>query len=136
MNEYTVSKEALMKVVNAASLNVNMDEDVRTVIAALRNIYAESEMKTIILSNLAKCESYILWNGEDDVRYLIESGCYQEEMQKLTAEEQEEIIAQTCGEVDWSDVESTGIEAGNQLIENALSEVLCSKQLTQEGERS
>ena len=136
MNEYTVSKEALMKVVNAVSRNTDMDEDVRTVITALQSICAESEMETINLSNLAKCESYILWNGEDDVRYLIESGCYQEEMQKLTAEEQEEIIAQTCGEVDWSDVESTGIEAGNQLIENALSEVLCSKQLTQEGERS
>ena len=121
--EQTISKKAMGKFLKAAGPAVNdMDDDVKKAFAALQNLHDDAKKEILLLANLGDCEQYILWKGIDDVRYFVESGCYQEEFEGMTEEAQEKIIAEVATCVDWSDVSSAGIEAGNALIAKEFDE--------------
>lgn len=121
--EQTISKEAMGKFLKAVGPAVaEMDDDAKKAFAALQNLHDDAKKEILLLANLGDCEEYILWKGADDVRYLVESGCYQEEFEGMTEEDQGKIIAEVATCVDWSDVSSVGIEAGNALITEKLDE--------------
>lgn len=122
--ERVISVEAFKNILTAASPAVaNVDEDTKKALAAMWGFCSEKK-ETLILVDLTEYEDYILWRGADDVRALAESGCYQEEIGNMSEAEQEALFAKVAENVDWSDVASAGVEAGNRLIENELEAVL------------
>lgn len=123
--EQVISKSALNNILTAAGpAVVDMDEDTQKALAALWELLGEAQGENLILANLSDCEEYVLWKGADDVRFLTESGCYQDEILNMTPEEQENLYNEVANRLDWSDVASAGIEAGNKLIEDELAAVL------------
>lgn len=120
-----ISKNALKNILTAAGPGViDMDDDTKKALAALWELHNEEQGDNLILANLSDCEEYVLWKGADDVRFLTESGCYQDEILNMTPEEQENLYNEVANRLDWSDVASAGIEAGNKLIEDELAAVL------------
>lgn len=123
--EKVISRTALNNILTAAGPAViDMDEDTKEALAALWELYNDEPDENLLLANLSGCKEYILWKGADDVRFLVESGSYQEELQGMSLEEQEQLFEEVANRLDWSDVSSAGISAGNQLIENELLSVL------------
>ena len=123
--EQVISKSALNNILTAAGpAVVDMDEDTQKALAALWELLGEAQGENLILANLSDCEEYVIWKGADDVRFLVESGCYQDELLNMTLEEQENLYNEVANRLDWSDVASASIAAGNKLIEDELAAVL------------
>ena len=123
--EYIISKLALNKILFVAAANIiNMDDETKSALSALWDMYHNCNGENIVIADLSKSKEYIIWNGADDVRYLVESGCLQNEVLNMTSEEQEKLYKKVADTVDWSDVVSTGIVAGNEIIENNLRTIL------------
>ena len=119
-----ISKNAFKNILIAAGSAVKkMDEDTQQALAILWNLYAEAKNEIVLIENLANYQDYILWQGEDDVRYIVESGGY-DSLNAMTEEEQSRIFSDVVNLVDWSDVSAAGIEVGNRLIVDALDTVL------------
>lgn len=119
-----ISKNAFKNILIAAGSAVKkMDEDTQQALAILWNLYAEAKNEIVLIENLANYQDYILWQGEDDVRYIVESGSY-DSLNAMTEEEQSRIFSDVVNLVDWSDVSAAGIEVGNRLIVDALDTVL------------
>lgn len=122
--EYSIRKKALENILTAAGPGViDMNDDTRKALAALWELCNHAE-ETLILANLADCEEYILWKGEEDVRMLLETGCYQSEIQSMSEEKVNQLIREVANRVDWSDVASAGVSAGNEVIDDELSRTL------------
>lgn len=122
-----LQKTALETILNAAEPAINdMGAETKSAFEALREI-CDKASETIEIADLASCEESILWTGEEDVRFLIESGCYQEEAQAMSEDELNRVVAEVTTRVDWSDVASAGIEAGNRIIANELDAVFAEK---------
>jgi hypothetical protein len=123
--EQVISKSALNNILTAAGpAVVDMDEDTQKALAALWELLGEAQGENLILANLSDCEEYVIWKGADDVRFLVESGCYQDELLNMTPEEEEKLYKEVANRLDWSDVASASIAAGNKLIEDELAAVL------------
>ena len=123
--EYIISKFALNKILFVAATNIiNMDDETKSALSALWVMYHSCNGENIVISDLSESKEYIIWNGADDVRYLVESGCLQNEVLNMTSEEQEKLYKKVADTVDWSDVVSAGIVAGNEIIENNLRTIL------------
>lgn len=123
--EQVISKSALRNILTAAGPDViDMDDDTKKVLAALWELYNEAQKDTLLLANLSNCAEYVLWKGADDVRYLVESGCYQDELQHLSDDEQEALYRKVAENVDWSDVAAASVSAGNAVIEAELASLL------------
>lgn len=123
--EQVISKSALNNILTAAGpAVVDMDEDTKKALAALWELLGEVQGENLILANLSDCEEYVIWKGADDVRFLVESGCYQDELLNMTPEEEEKLYKEVADRLDWSDVASASIAAGNKLIEDELAAVL------------
>ena len=122
--EQVISKSALNNILTAAGpAVVDMDEDTQKALAALWELLGEAQGENLILANLSDCEEYVIWKGADDVRFLVESGCYQDELLNMTPEEEEKLYKEVANRLDWSDVASASIAAGNKLIEDELAAV-------------
>ena len=93
-------------------------------LTALWELCDEAQTDTLLLENLSDCAEYVLWKGADDVRYLVESGCYQDELQHLSDDEQEALYRKVAENVDWSDVAAASVSAGNAVIEAELASLL------------
>lgn len=125
--EQVISVKALKNILTAAGPTViDMDDNTKKALAAMWELCNENK-DNLLLADLSDCEEYILWRGADDVRVLAESGCYQEEIGSMSEAEQEALFAKVAENVDWSDVASAGIEAGNRLIEDELEAALTEK---------
>ncbi len=123
--EQVISKSALNNILTAAGpAVVDMDEDTQKALAALWELLGEAQGENLFLANLSDCEEYVIWKGADDVRFLVESGCYQDELLNMTPEEEEKLYKEVANRLDWSDVASASIAAGNKLIEDELAAVL------------
>lgn len=123
--EQVISKSALRNILTAAGPDViDMDDDTKKVLAALWELYNEAQKDTLLLANLSNCAEYVLWKGADDIRYLVESGCYQDELQHLSDDEQEALYRKVAENVDWSDVAAASVSAGNAVIEAELASLL------------
>lgn len=102
-------------------------------VAALERIYLqESESPSIELADLAAFDANILWNKNADVSYVLESGVYDEDMHRLglCCENtsgicyDKEFLKDVACNIDWDDVASAGISAGNDIIDDVISGVL------------
>ena len=123
--EQVISKSALRNILTAAGPDaIDMDDDTKKVLAALWELYNEAQKDTLLLANLSNCAEYVRWKGADDVRYLVESGCYQDELQHLSDDEQEALYRKVAENVDWSDVAAASVSAGNAVIEAELASLL------------
>lgn len=126
--EKVISKSALNNILTVAGpAVVDMDEDTKEALAALWELLGDVQEENLILANLSDCEEYVIWKGADDVRFLVESGCYQDELLNMTPEEQENLYEEVADRLDWSDVASASIAAGNRLIEDEIAAVLVEK---------
>lgn len=126
--EQVISKSALNNILTAAGpAVVDMDEDTKKTLAALWELCGDEQGDNLILANLSSCEEYVIWKGADDVRFLVESGCYQDEFLNMTPEEQENFCEEVANRLGWSDVASASITAGNRLIEDEIAAVLVEK---------
>lgn len=125
--EKVIAKDALQNILIAAgSVVIEMDDETKKAVAALWEILANAEKNWLCIANLAEYEEYILWQGEDDVRFVAESGCY-DDLSNMTNEEQAHFFATVANRINWSNVAEAGIEAGNRLIEIELENVLREK---------
>lgn len=126
--EKVISKSALNNILTVAGpAVVDMDEDTKKALAALWELLGDVQEENLILANLSDCEEYVIWKGADDVRFLVESGYYQDELLNMTPEEQENLYEEVADRLDWSDVASASIAAGNRLIEDEIAAVLVEK---------
>lgn len=126
--EKVISKSALNNILTVAGpAVVDMDEDTKKALAALWELLGDVQEENLILANLSDCEEYVIWKGADDVRFLVESGYYQDELLNMTPEEQENLYEEVADRLDWSDVASASIAAGNRLIEDKIAAVLVKK---------
>lgn len=133
--EQVISKSALKEVLLVADLAItSADGDTRKALDALWALCNSGEQDRLLLADLSDYEDHVLWEGANDVRNLIESGCYQEEFAGMTEEEQEALIAEVANRIDWSDVAAVGIEAGNGLISRELDEVFAEQNINTEAE--
>lgn len=127
--ECRITKSSLNNILMAAGPGViDMDNDTRKALAALWELYSHTGNDELVLSSLSDCKEYIIWKGEEDVRMLLESGCYQSEIQDMPEEDVEHLIQEVANGVNWSDVASAGISAGNKIIADKLSQILAAKQ--------
>ena len=123
--EHRITKASLSNILTAAGPSVlDMDDNTRKALAELWELCNHAKSDELLLSNLSDCEEYVLWKGEDDVRMLLETGCYQSEIQEMPEEEVEHLIQEVANRVDWSDVASAGISVGNDVIADELSQML------------
>lgn len=119
-----ISKDAFKNILFAAGSAVSkMDEDTQLALAMLWNLHAEAKNDIVLIENLANYQDYILWQGENDVRFIAESGRY-DSLNAMTEEEQSRIFSDVANHVDWSNVSAVGIEAGNNLIADELDTIL------------
>ena len=119
--EQIISKKSLEVILRAVSTtDIENDTEAKETLARLKKACGSCEKLSLVL--IPEYEDYVIWEGAADVRNLIESGCYQEEIEKLPAQEQEDIIQKVTENVDWEDVTAVSIEAGNSLIERALDQ--------------
>lgn len=126
--EKVISKSALNNILTVAGpAVVDMDEDTKKALAALWELLGDVQEENLILANLSDCEEYVIWKGADDVRFLVESVYYQDELLNMTPEEQENLYEEVADRLDWSDVASASIAAGNRLIEDEIAAVLVEK---------
>lgn len=125
--EKVIAKDALQNILIAAgSAVIEMDDETKKAVAALWEILANTDKDWLCIANLAECEEYILWQGKDDVRFVAESGCY-DDLSNMTNEEQAHFFSTVANRINWSNVAEAGIEAGNRLIEIELENVLHEK---------
>lgn len=126
--EKVIAKDALQNILIAVgSAVIEMDDEAKKAYAALWEILANTDKNWLCLANLAECEEYILWQGKDDVRFIVESGCC-DELNNMIDEEQAHFFSAVANRINWSNVAEAGIEAGNRLIEIELENVLREKQ--------
>lgn len=86
--EKVIAKDALQNILIAAGSDViEMDDETKKAVAALWEILANTDKDWLCIANLAEYEEYILWQGKDDVRFVAESGCY-DDLSNMTNEEQ------------------------------------------------
>ena len=91
--EQVISKKAFENLLNAVGSSViNLGDDEKKVFAYLQEICHNAQGDNLLLANLSDCEEYILWKGIDDVRFLVESGCFEEEVQSFSEEQRENLF--------------------------------------------
>lgn len=121
---HQLQKIALETILNAAEPAINdMGAETKEAFEALRELCAGAG-ETLRLVDLARYKETVLWSGEDDVRFLVESGCYQEELRNKSDAELDLLIAEVANQVDWSDVAVAGTAAGNSIITDVLDDML------------
>lgn len=119
--EQIISKKSLKVILKAVSIaDIENDTEAKEVLTQLKKACSSGESSSLVL--ISEYKDYVIWEGAADVRNLVESGCYQEEIEELPAQEQENIIQKITEKVDWDDVVTVSIEAGNSLIERELNQ--------------
>lgn len=119
------TKSIMNKILTAAiQSGVEFNAEEQETIRELQEMCNKAE-EGMLLNDLAQSKCYILWAGVEDVRSIIDSGIFSAEISHMSEAEIEALCNDVVDDVNWPDVESASIEAGNILIcdsiENALS---------------
>lgn len=119
------TKKSIMNKILAAAIQsgVDFNAEEQATIRELQEM-CNKEEEGMLLKGLAQCKCHILWNGVEDVRGIIDSGIFSDEVKAMSETEIEALCNSVADDVNWPDVESASIEAGSSLICDAIEEAL------------
>lgn len=117
-----IEKDTLSNIISAAlHSGAKFSAKERDAIASLQDLCDKSE-GSMVLEDLAQKKSYVLWDGTEDIRNLIESGCFEDDVGHLSENELEALLKEVEADIDWDDVASVSLSAGNGMILDVLTE--------------
>ena len=94
----------------------------------MAQVSEQRKNKTIELTDIGSYKCGVLWQGREDVEYLLETEQFlesnQKELDSLTAEELESFIDTVTASVNWESPVFTSCEAGNEEIVDAIERQL------------
>lgn len=118
------TKSIMNKILTAAiQSGVDFNAEEQETLRELQEICNKAE-EGMLLNDLAQSKCYILWAGVEDVRSIIDSGIFSDEVKNMNEAEIEALCNDVADDVNWPDVESASIEAGSLLICNAIEDAL------------
>lgn len=100
------------------------DESVRTVLSQLQELCDASDTPELALVDRNGYKAHILWSGVEDIAFLADSGQFEEELSGMDEDQRNAMYEEICNQVDWDEVESAGIAAGNDVLERCLTEAI------------
>ena len=65
-----------------------------------------------------------MWSGVEDIAFLADSGQFEEALSGMDEDQRNAMYEEICNQVDWDEVESAGIAAGNDVLERCLTEAI------------
>lgn len=119
-----VSVEALKKAHSLLERNTDTNDDLYLVYV-LGYIIKNAESKesdTANLEDISSFKSYVLWDGPNDVDYILYNGGFHtNQLDALHSNIYWEIIRDISDKVDWKGIEEESERIGNEKIEEAIS---------------
>lgn len=100
------------------------DESVRTVLSQLQELCDASDTPELALVDRNGYKAHILWSGVEDIAFLADSGQFEEGLSGMDEDQRNAMYEEICNQVDWDEVESAGITAGNDVLERCLTEAI------------
>ena len=130
MSDCILNRNALKRMLaKAGPALAGEDESVRTVLSQLQELCDASDTPELALVDRNGYKAHILWSGAEDLAFLVDSGCFEEELSGMNEDQRKAFYEEICNQVDWDEVESAGITAGNDVLERCLIEAIDRKRM-------
>lgn len=125
MSDCILNRNALKKMLaKAGPALAGEDESVRTVLSQLQELCDASDTPELALVDRNGYKAHILWSGVEDIAFLADSGQFEEGLSGMDEDQRNAMYEEICNQVDWDEVESAGIAAGNDVLERCLTEAI------------
>ena len=125
MSDCILNRNALKRMLaKAGPALVGEDESVRTVLSQLQELCDASDTPELALVDRNGYKGHILWSGVEDIAFLADSGQFEEGLSGTDEDQRNAMYEEICNQVDWDEVESAGIAAGNDVLERCLTEAI------------
>lgn len=128
MSDCILNRNALKRMLaKAGPALAGEDESVRTVLSQLQELCDASDTPELALVDRNGYKAHILWSGVEDIAFLADSCQFEEELSGMDEDQRNAMYEEICNQVDWDEVESAGIAAGNDVLERCLTEAIYRK---------
>lgn len=125
MSDCILNRNALKRMLaKAGPALAGEDESVRTVLSQLQELCDASDTPELALVDRNGYKAHILWSGVEDIAFLADSGQFEEGLSGMDEDQRNAMYEEICNQVDWNEVESAGITAGNDVLERCLTEAI------------
>lgn len=125
MSDCILNRNALKRMLaKAGPALADEDESVRTVLSQLQELCNASDTPELALVDRNGYKAHILWSGVEDIAFLADSGQFEEGLSGMDEDQRNAMYEEICNQVDWDEVESAGITAGNDVLERCLTEAI------------
>lgn len=125
MSDCILNRNALKRMLaKAGPALADEDESVRTVLSQLQELCDASDTPELALVDRNGYKAHILWSGVEDIAFLADSGQFEEGLSGMDEDQRNAMYEEICNQVDWDEVESAGITAGNDVLERCLTEAI------------
>ena len=125
MSDCILNRNALERMLaKAGPALAGEDESVRTVLSQLQELCDASDTPELALVDRNGYKAHIMWSGVEDIAFLADSGQFEEELSGMDEDQRNAMYEEICNQVDWDEVESAGIVAGNDVLERCLTEAI------------
>lgn len=125
MSDCILNRNALERMLaKAGPALAGEDESVRTVLSQLQELCDASDTPELALVDRNGYKAHILWSGVEDIAFLADSGQFEEGLSGMDEDQRNAMYEEICNQVDWDEVESAGIAAGNDVLERCLTEAI------------
>lgn len=125
MSDCILNRNALKRMLaKAGPALAGEDESVRTVLSQLQELCNASDTPELALVDRNGYKAHILWSGVEDIAFLADSGQFEEGLSGMDEDQRNAMYEEICNQVDWDEVESAGIAAGNDVLERCLTEAI------------
>ena len=125
MSDCILNRNALKRMLaKAGPALAGEDESVRTVLSQLQELCDASDTPELALVDRNGYKAQILWSGVEDIAFLADSGQFEEGLSGMDEDQRNAMYEEICNQVDWDEVESAGITAGNDVLERCLTEAI------------
>lgn len=125
MSDSILNRNALKRMLaKAGPALAGEDESVRTVLSQLQELCDASDTPELALVDHNGYKAHILWSGVEDIAFLADSGQFEEALSDMDEDQRNAMYKEICNQVDWDEVESAGIAAGNDVLERCLTEAI------------
>ena len=125
MSDCILNRNALKRMLaKAGPALAGEDESVRTVLSQLQELCDASDTPELALVDRNGYKAHILWSGVEDIAFLADSGQFEEALSDMDEDQRNAMYEEICNQVDWDEVESAGIAAGNDVLERCLTEAI------------
>ena len=125
MSDCILNRNALKRMLaKAGPALAGEDESVRIVLSQLQELCNASDTPELALVDRNGYKAHILWSGVEDIAFLADSGQFEEGLSGMDEDQRNAMYEEICNQVDWDEVESAGIAAGNDVLERCLTEAI------------